>query len=636
MQILLLLVSFFNAGWPEERSGTVEHPVMGFSQAPNDTNLTCEVQHYLLELNLDIPAESLWARAEITLRALEGQDSIKLDFVGLEIADVIERDTSRDYVREDSSLVVALGRTTALNEIITLSITYHGEPTLASGGFGRGLYINPGPGEVTYTCNAPWGAKYWFPCQDNPADKATVEMIASVPPGYDVIANGALVSADTSGDPWTFTWEESHPIATYLVALAASTNYAVTEDMLLVGGDIMPILHWVMVEDSAEVTPKLRRVDDMIEYFSELFYPYPFSDEKYAQVHTPVSGAMENQNTTHINTGINWGDWDYIIAHELSHSWWGNSTTCRLLKHMWLNEGFATYCEALWAEERDGAQAYQTYYEDAIAAVYLSAFGVHDEVILDPPWSQIYSALTYEKPAAVLHMLRRLTGDTYFFQILVTYGERYKYSTAVSEDFEAVVNEVTGEDYSWFFDQWLREPAHPSYQYGWYGVPEADSFRIVIEVSQVQNWPPDVAVFRMPVEFGLTGGADTSFVTFTDSLAEQTFELYKPTLPDEVVFDPHSSILCKVEKIDLGVAESSAVRPPELACRPVSGGLLDYSVNTDSKIDAAMFDVAGRRVGYWMGLAPSGELDVTHLSSGVYFIKTLRPETPVRKVVLVD
>lgn len=636
--MLLNLLLILSAWWPEERSALENHPVIGFDNLIiEDTTLTCDVQHYKLSLDVDIPAETLSATAEITLNMLEPADSVRLHFVGMEVSGIDEDGTPRSYDRADSFLVVYLGRTASQGEEITLAIDYHGEPTRASGGFGRGLYINPGDDAVTYTCNAPWGAKYWFPCQDNPRDKATMEMSVIIPEGYEVISNGKLASADRSGPHWTFNWQESHPIATYLVAFAASKNYALTQDTAWIEDTPLPLYHWVLVKDSAEVTPKLMVVKDIVEYFSELFYPYPFLDEKYAHVHAPVGGAMENQTCTHINMSYNW-NWDVIIAHELSHSWWGNSTTCRQLKHMWLNEGFATYCEALWIEHRAGPAAYQEYYEQEIADEYLGDFQSRRYPILDPPWERIYSALTYEKPAAVLHMLRRLAGDDDFFTILRTYGERYQDSTALSEDFEAVVAEITGSDYSWFFNQWLRAPGHPEYLFTWnaWWDPYSMTYWVSIDLYQTQEWPPDVPIFRMPVEFGLVEGDDTSFVSFVDSLESQTFLFKWPNAPEEVIFDPHGDLLCEIEVS--GVAEDGPGEPTGLICTPICRGKLEYSFNSDADqaIDLVLYDACGRRVASWSSVKKSGQLDLRHFSGGVYFLKILSPVPQIRRVVLIN
>lgn len=634
MGIFLLAVGIFNLGWPEERSGTENHPVMGFeNRFFNDTSLFYDVLHYKLILDIDIPAETLSGSTDITLQMLAASDSVALDFVGLTVSAVQEGVTTRAFSRQDSSLIVDLGRTVNPGSPITLTIVYHGQPTLASSGFGKGMYINSGDQAVTYTCNAPWGAKYWFPCQDNPADKATMDMSVTVPEGYEVISNGKLISADRIGPEWIFQWEESHPIATYLITLAASQDYALTVDTATVEGAPVPIYHWVPKADSAEITPKLMVVSDVMEYFSELFYPYPFRDEKYAHVAVPVSGAMENQTCTHINTGVDWDNWNAIVAHEFSHSWWGDATTCRLLKHMWLNEGFATYCEALWFEHSDGAEAYQEYFENSIAAPYLKQLNLHRYAILDPPWSYIYSVLTYEKPAAVLHMLRRIVGDEDFFAILQTYGTRYQDSTALSEEFESIVDEVTGSDYSWFFDQWLRSPGHPKYLFSWDAEELGDSTAITLKLRQTQTWPPDAIIFTMPVECGVVMGTDTSYVTFTDSLEYQEYSLLAGLTPDEVVFDPHGNLLC--ERDLSGIAERRQYFSRELACVWLSSGkLLYYFDQPGVKLNVELYDVSGRKLGSWHGIESQGILDLGNLARGAYFLRMTGPVSITRKLVL--
>lgn len=617
LKLLLPLLFLWS---PKEKSGFEEHPFFGYEDfAAGDSILYFEVEHYDLNLDIDIPAESISATATVALKMLASSDSIKLDFVGLEISDVKEGAVSRSYERHDSALVISLGSTVPAGTELALTISYHGKPTIAPGGFGRGMYIDSSSSNsaVTYTCSAPWGAKYWFPCQDCPQDKATMEMFVTVPEGYEVISNGLLAYSSLAGADWSFHWVEAHPIATYLIAFAASRNYALTTDTVQVGSDKVPIHHWVLKADSAEVTPKLAVVSDIMEYFSELFYPYPFKDEKYAHVYAPVSGAMENQTCTHINTSIAW-DWDAIVAHEFSHSWWGNSTTCRYLKHMWLNEGFATYCSALWIEHAEGPQAYQDYYEEQIASVYLQASSIHPYSIIDPPWPQIYSALTYEKPAAVLHMLRRIVGDEDFFRVLKTYGERFQDSTAASQDFESVVTEVTGKNYSWFFNEWLRAPGHPRYMTTWSSQPDADSFFVSIHLAQTQNWPADVGIFTMPVEFAVIRGSDTSYLSFVDSLKEQTFVFRTDAQPSSIVFDPHGNIL---KKTQAGIEDGSEPAEVYFDCSLISQGALTYSTNLREPFDILLYDASGRKLLAKHLNESAGKIDLKDFPNGVYFVR---------------
>lgn len=621
--------------WPKERGSAQDDFLVENtpSASASDTALLFDVEHYTLTLNLDIPAETLSATTDISLKMLEAADSVELDFVGMDVSDVKEGAAARSFTRRDSSLVIALGRTAAKGSTIDLSIAYHGEPTLASSGFGKGLYIDSrSTGDaVTYTCNAPWGAKYWFPCQDNPLDKATMEMVVTVPSDYEVIANGVLVSVTASGSAKSYRWQEMHPIATYLIALAVSKNYAVTVDTAVIGTSPLPLYHWVLKEDSAIITPKLTGVKEAVEYFSALFYPYPFVDEKYAQVYAPLSGAMENQTCTHINTDIGWEDWGVITAHELSHSWWGNSTGFGLLKHVWLSEGLATYSAALWVEHRDGPQAYENYFETDIAGKYLANPSVFYYTVLDPPWSLIYSELTYEKPAAVLHMLRRLIGDEKFFNILRTYGERFKDSTALSQDFEEVTNQVSGDDYSWFFDEWLRSPAHPQYMITWSGEDAGDSSLITIRVRQTQSWPADVGVFKMPLEFGILEDNDTSFVWFEDSLRDQTFSLLLGQAPSQVLFDPHKNLLKKTLS---AVKEDVSDKIPCFECPSITTSSLPYYSNSTSPVDISLYDVSGRRLSFLENLPSRGTIDLSGFPCGVYYLK-VESIPSLQRVVLV-
>ncbi|MEJ2720540.1 MAG: M1 family aminopeptidase [bacterium] len=221
---------------------------------------------------------------------------------------------------------------------------------------------------------------------------------------------------------------------------------------------------------------------------------------------------MEHQTITSLG-----GYGEYLIVHELAHSWWGDMVTCDSFHHIWLNEGFATYSEALWSEVAYGTTQY---HQDMELAKY---FGGGTIYVPDPSdFSRIFhSGLSYNKASWVLHMLRHIVGDATFFQILQTYyaDSRYQNGTATTEEFRDLSEAVSGMDLDWFFHEWIYEEYYPQYAYDWTWTPVGGQHQIDLTIDQLQtNY-----TFKMPIDVTVTTAAgDTTFVVW-DSLATQDF-----------------------------------------------------------------------------------------------------------------
>ncbi|RLI11176.1 hypothetical protein DRO33_04525, partial [Candidatus Bathyarchaeota archaeon] len=515
--------------------------------------LPFDILHYDLYLwvlpGQDSVAE---ARAKVVFQLIDPLDTLKLNFVGLAIDSVYLGGSPAGWERQDTGLAQRLAvdvSGVSPGEVETLTVWYRGRPSHPGGLISNGgLNILD---TIVYTDDEPWGARYWFPLYDEPSEKATCEITLKVPAGWRAVANGVLLDADTSGASWwTWHWGTGHQIANYLIAFAAS-QYAVVKDTFVWEGDTLPLIHYVPPAESAAAEYDYSEIVDMLEAYSHYYGVYPFMDEKYSQVRAPLAGAMENQTNTFmgVEANCNFGD-NWIYAHELSHHWWGDLVTCGTWPDIWLNEGFATFSEAVWWLWRDGPDAYQYWIDSVRMWIYLNYYHWPPITIHDPgeDLCLLFSIETYDKASCVLHSLRKiteyLTGNTsLFWEALRYYKERHAESWAITQDFIQDYESYTGLDLGWFFDEWLYKPFHPIYDVGWDQEAQGDSFKVLVTITQTQGHDYGIPTFKMPVPLLFKMASSETTVVVWDSLDYQEFGFLLPDSVVELVFDPENWII---------------------------------------------------------------------------------------------
>ena len=385
------------------------------------------------------------------------------------------------------------------------------------------------------------------------------------------------------------------------------------------------------------------RVDQAMVHFSnvplvldawvELFGPYPFDRMGFNMTRI---GDMEHATCVSHNDATVQANhlYDWLLVHEMSHMWWGNWVTCGDWRDLWLNEGFATYCEALGMEAIDGHQAYIDYvvgdlFDDALSTG-------EDFPIYDP--DDYWGPTVYDKGGCVMHMLRYVLGDSLFFQAWREYGQEHAYGTAVTADWQAKLEEHYGESLDWFFQPWIYGTRYPQYWVTTY--PDTRTF----SVDQVQPWPTR---FRMPVDIlWHLSDHDTVITYWVDTTA-----LSETPMPDgaslDGVFDPEHMILCTYEWSIWISAEDQLAPLPEvfqittLYPNPFNPSTtLTFALPRTSPVNLSVFDLLGREVDHiTLGLFPAGvhsyQYDGSRHSSGVYLFRLeTDAEAQVAKAVL--
>jgi aminopeptidase N len=449
------------------------------------------------------------------------------------VAEVKQDQRSLSYTHQNNYLTVYFAKNYKKGESFSVKVTYSGYPT-------DGLYYDyHGSVPIVYSLTEPSDARHWFPCYDHPSDKATADLNITVPAGMTAASNGTLMDVKTNlDDTVTYSWEVSYPIATYLISVAA-TNYVTFSHTYTSGEEEMDVIYYVYPELLELAKTDFENTVPQIEFYSKVFGEYPFLREKYGMALIPGGTAMEHQTCTSYPARVIDGGqgYDWLIAHELAHQWWGDLVTLAEWPEIWLNEGFATYSDALWWEHLYGLAGLKARMQDFKTILFERYSGPH-HAIYDPPPGYLFSAIEYEKGAWVLHMLRFVVGKDNFWKILKTYARRYAYDTVTTDDFKSVCEEFYGADLDWFFDQWIYEPGYPRYEFSW-GHSGSNTVRVFIRQTQ-EAYP----LYSMPIELQvvLPSGIVKRTVWVDEKL--NTYDLSFAEPPSDVLFDPDQWILC--------------------------------------------------------------------------------------------
>jgi aminopeptidase N len=423
---------------------------------PDLGNPGYDVEHYLLDLTVDPEADTLQGGVSITASATEDLDSFHLDFLGLTIDALTVDGIATPFSRDGGELIVDPSALLPAGEEFTVEVDYHGTPvTLNTLGFPLGWVDS---GDITYVVSEPDAAHTWFPCNDHPSDKAAFTFRITVPEGLTVAANGSLAETVVGAGTTTFVWEMPQPMATYLATVVIGhldrVERGTTDGVLL--RDYLPA-------DMGGQRPRaLEKVPQMLEFFAGIFGPYPFAEYGHAVV-PGVPGALEDQTLCVFGRsllsmpavpGV-----EEIVAHELSHQWFGDSVTPSTWQDVWLNEGFATFAEWLWLEHDQGQAAFET----ALESGYEYLAEGSRPLPGDPGSSgqEMFDPSVYVRGGLTLQALRLAVGDDATFAILRAWADRYAYANATTADFIALAEELTRQDLGGLFDAWLYQEALP-------------------------------------------------------------------------------------------------------------------------------------------------------------------------------
>ncbi len=523
-----------------------------------------DIIHTKLDVSFDWAKQHLLGIATLEVKPyFYPQNSLLLDAKGFDIHEVVllnnGTNTNLEYEYDNLKLDIALDKEYTRNEKFTIQIKYTAKPNeMEVGGSAaitsdKGLYfINPLGEELNkprqiWTQGETESSSKWFPTIDAPNQRCTQEMYITVDEKLTTLSNGVLVYSKLNGDGTkTDYWKMELPHAPYLFMMAIG-EFAIVKDKW---GDI-DVDYYVEPAYEKYARSIFGNTPEMMTFFSELLnYPYPWP--KYAQVvvRDYVSGAMENTSASIFMEQLQVTDqelidthWDYIIAHELFHQWFGNLVTTESWSNLPLNESFANYSEYLWNEYKYGKdeadyhaleEAQQYLKEAESKQVDLIRFYYNDK-------EDMFDSHSYSKGGRILHMLRKYVGDDAFFKSLEHYLKKNEFSSVEVHNLRLAFEEITGEDLNWFFNQWFLAAGHPildvSHQY-------LDG-KVILEVSQKQD-TSKFPVYSLPLYVDIyVDGRKERFAVKVDK-PYQVLEFQVGAKPSLVVFDAEHQLLAEI------------------------------------------------------------------------------------------
>jgi aminopeptidase N len=429
---------------------------LGDPYYPTAGNGGYDVANYDLNLRYEPATDALSGTATITATATAGLSSLNLDLSGLTV-DVVTVDGAAATVdRNGTELVITPAAPIPTGATFVVAVSYAGVPgALAGEGLGDAGFLHTPEGAVAI--GEPEVAASWFPVNDHPRDKATYTITIAAPDDLSAISNGVLRDKASADGFTTWRWAVTKPMAPYLATVVIG-EYRVQEST----HDGIPVFIAVDTDLSTVIDVQLARSGEVVDFLEERFGPYPFDALGGIAIDDRrIRFALENQTRPIYSWAFFEAGEDgmWVIVHELAHQWYGDSVSVHSWNEIWLNEGFASYAEWLWAEAQ-GQQTAQRIFDRLYA-------GPADSPLWrvppgEPGKDGMFSNSVYTRGAMTLHALRVTVGDADFFAILKAWAAEKADANATTAEFVTLAERVSGEQLDALFDAWLYGTTRPS------------------------------------------------------------------------------------------------------------------------------------------------------------------------------
>jgi aminopeptidase N len=517
-----------------------------------------DVQHYKIEVSFDWSKQSVTGLTTITLRPFKSDlKEVEIDAGKMTINSVkLDSGSPLKFRYEgEQRLFVTLDQAYPAGSDIRIAINYTATPE-------RGLTFivpteeDPARPHQIWSQGESEDNHYWFPCYDYPNDKATTELIATVDEKYQVISNGTLIEAKANPSTKTRTWhwKMDKPYSSYLISIIVGEFITVKDQFKNV-----PVESYVYRDQVENAKVSFGKLSQMVAYFSERLefdFPYP----KYAQSTVrDFGGGMENITaTTLTDTSVHDKrahldiSSDGLISHELAHSWFGDMLTCRDWGELWLNESFATFMEANWTEHDLGKDDYlyemhgnQQQYYDAWAG------GNRRPIVIkrytDP--DALFDVYPYPRGASVINMIRFTLGEELFWKAIKYYVKKHQWQNVETQQLVVAIEEATGQNLQWFFDEWLYRMGHPEFEI----TSNYDGAKtLTLTVKQTQKpddtrpWFQSPEFFTTPVDIAITTAAGEKINRVLIDGREKQFTFAVDSKPLIINFDRGNYLIKQV------------------------------------------------------------------------------------------
>jgi aminopeptidase N len=420
---------------------------------PHSGNGGYAVTRYDLELTYRMSSNLLLGRARLSAVATESLSRFSLDLAGMRVTKVtVNGRRARRFTARGNKLRIWPDAPLPVGATIAVDITYSGNPRPVRGAWGEVGWDELTDGALV--ASQPNGAPSWFPCNDHPSNKASYRITVTTDSPYRVVANGSLVSHTVRGSHTTWVYDQPEPMATYL----ASVQIGQYE---LVNLAKKPVRQYAALSQPRRdrLQDRFQRQPAMMSAYEKLFGPFPFPQYTVVVTDDDLEIPVEAQGMSIFGADfLGEAGEERLVAHELSHQWFGNSLTVESWEHIWLNEGFACYAEWLWSEQSGGPSTNQLArrYHERLTGL------PQDLLIADPGPQLMFDDRLYKRGALTLHALRRTVGDDAFFLLLRGWTAAYRYGTVNTQQFIAHAEQHTGEPLRSLFTDWLYQLPLPT------------------------------------------------------------------------------------------------------------------------------------------------------------------------------
>jgi aminopeptidase N len=532
-------------------------PIIGdtgqaFSELANST----DVISYGLDLEIFPHSKSIAGvgRSHFLITQDTSQVELKLDS-RFDISKILVNEKVARYQRLGGIININLDSPKTTGDSVNIAVHYSGKPHIAlrapwSGGFVWSETENGTPWIATAVQGE--GCDLFWPCKDHFADKAdSMEISLTVPKSVSAVTNGVLQSIDNIGeDKHRFNWTLSVPASDYNIALNIGPFTRIQQSYTSVNGSSVPIEFWALNENIDKAQPLIEEdLLQQISFFEAFLGPYPWGDQKLGFVETPHLG-MEHQTINAYGKKYirDTNGFDWLLHHELAHEWFGNLITHEQLNDAWLHEGFGFYMQPIYSLYKFGEAAYShAMYQSYLGLVNCQPVVKKGVITSD----QAFNSDIYGKGGWTLHTLRWLIGDEQFWQatreLLYATDDTHNLPYPITpryrntQDFIDIVNTVTGEDYTWLFEVYLKSAA----------LPELQQTRTDDKLILKWHTPDDLA-FPMPITISINGKS-ALYTTIDDQI------ILDVSQQDHIIIDPQMKVLRYLPIIGL-CEENQALR----------------------------------------------------------------------------
>lgn len=511
------------------------------------------VNHYTLNLSVtDFNTHTLQGHTQILLSVHPQLHTLTLNLLQLTTDSVLVNGTRSTFTATDSNININIAH--ANHDSLIIDVYYQGEPKTPAR-FG-GFYFND---EYAYNMGVSISdiphnyGKVWFPCIDEFTSKATYTFHIHTLPAHTAVCNGILTRIDTlNNHDLVWTWEQTHAIPTYLAAMAVGEYTAHIDSFYSVSGKYIPIGIYTHPSVNSMVEGSFTRLKTILHLYEQLFGAYPLQRVGYVTVNFN-SGAMEHAcNISYPLYAVN-GTWENesLYAHELSHMWFGDMVTCATAEDMWLNEGFASFCEGIICQYLSHNQneairsnsAYRLWFRDLHTYVLNHAHkndGGYYALDLMPQ-EHTYGTTTYDKGALAVYALQQYMGDSLFFACIKQYLQHFAYGNVNSEEFFLYMTQISGIDLMPFYYSQIHQPGNLDFSIDHIEASGNNQYLIHLR-QQLSHASYYGDSNKLDLTFFFPTGHDTTIYGVTMSGACQTISVQLPETPLFGVIDYYDKL----------------------------------------------------------------------------------------------